>query len=71
LRSFKRRRLNAFHGGDAQHHLVALALGQMLEHIGGLVVLQVHQDRRHDLRVLVAQQLGHRQRVHPLQALDA
>jgi hypothetical protein len=44
---------------------------KQLEHVGHLVELQVHQDRGDDLRVLVAQQLGHRARVHPLQALDA
>jgi len=45
----------------AQHDLVALALSEVLQHISGLVVVQVHQDRRHDLRVFVAQQLRHRQ----------
>ena len=53
------------------HHLVALALGEGLEHRAGLVEIQVHQDGRDDLRMLVAQQLGHRAGVHPLQALDA
>jgi hypothetical protein len=65
------RGLNAFHGRDAQHDLIALPLRQVPEHIGSLVVIQVHHDGSHDLRVFVAQQLGHRQRVHPLQAFDA
>ncbi len=41
------------------------------EDLAGLVALQVHQDGGDDLRVLVADQLGHRWRVHPLQAFDA
>ncbi len=49
----------------------SLPLGECLQDRGGLVGAQVNQDRRHDLRVLVAQQLGHRDGVHPLQALDA
>ena len=48
-----------------------IALGEILEHTSGLVEVQVHQNRRQNLRVLVAQQLGHRQRVHPFQAFDA
>jgi hypothetical protein len=67
----QRQRLDAVERGDAHQHLVALALGEELEHVGGLVELQVHQDGGDDLRVLVAQQFGHRARVHPLQALDA
>ena len=36
-----------------------------------LVALQVHEDRRDDLRMLVADQLGDGGGVHPLQAFDA
>ena len=44
---------------------------KILQDIGGLVKVQMHQNGRHDLRMLIAQQLRHRRRVHPLQALDA
>ena len=44
---------------------------KQLQHLGRLVEVQVHQDRGDDLRVLVAHQLGHRARLHPLQAFDA
>ena len=36
-----------------------------------MVTLQVHQNGGDDLRVLMADQLGHRGRIHPAQALDA
>ncbi|MCU0814512.1 MAG: hypothetical protein MUC32_09450, partial [Burkholderiaceae bacterium] len=67
----QRRRLDAVERGDAHHHLVALALAERLQHVARVVELEVHEDRGDDLRVLVAQQLGHRTGVHPLQALDA
>lgn len=43
----------------------------MHQHGSGLLILQMHQNRRHDLRMLAAQQLGYRQRIHPLQAFNA
>src|SRR6201996_1741639 len=64
-------RLDAVQRGDADQHLVALAFGERLQHARGLVEVEVHQDRRDDLRVFVAQQLGHRAGVHPLERLDA
>jgi hypothetical protein len=67
----ERRRLNTFHGRHPQHDFVALAFGQLLEHIGRLVIVQVHQNGGDDLGVFVAQQFGHGQRVHPFQALNA
>ena len=63
--------LDAVERGDAHHDLVALAFPEQLEHGGRLVGLQVHQDRGHDLRVLVAHQFGYRSRVHPAQVVDA
>ena len=71
FRSFSADGLDAVERGDAHQHLVALALAERLQHRPSLVEVEVHQDRGDDLRVLVAQQLGHRAGVHPLQALDA
>ena len=65
------RRLDAVERGHAHQHLVALALSEQLQHLGRMVALQVHQDGGDDLRVLVAHQLGHGRRIHPLQAFDA
>ncbi|KAF1070496.1 MAG: hypothetical protein GAK39_01977 [Variovorax sp.] len=67
----ERGRLNAFQRGHAQHDFAAKAFGQLHQHGSSLLVLQVHQDGGHDLRMLAAQQFGHRQRVHPFQAFDA
>jgi hypothetical protein len=72
--SFKlaqRSRLHAVERRDAQQHVVAQALGEVLEDFAGLVELEVHQDGGDDLRMLVADQVGHGGRIHPLQALDA
>jgi hypothetical protein len=67
----QRRRLDAVERRDPHHDLVAVAFGEQLQHRRGLVEVEVDQDRRDDLRVLVAQQLGDRSGVHPLEALDA
>jgi len=64
-------RLHAVQGGDAQHHVVAQAVREMAEDFAGLVAFQVDQDGGDDLRVFVADQLGHGLRIHPLQRFDA
>ena len=67
----QRGRLDAVERGDAQQHVVAQALGELLEDLAGVVELQVHQDGGDDLRVLVLDQVGDGGGVHPLQAFDA
>ncbi len=57
--------------GDAQHHVIAQALSEMIEHFTGVVALQVDQDGGDDLRMFIAHQLSNRLRIHPFQALDA
>ncbi len=42
----------------------------MVEDFAGVVVFQVHQDGRNDLRVFVLDQVGNRRGIHPLQAFD-
>ncbi|OIQ70224.1 hypothetical protein GALL_481650 [mine drainage metagenome] len=68
---FERQRLNALHGGHTQHHLVALTLAKKFQNIGGLVEIEMYQNCRGNLRMLIAQQLSHAGRFHPLQALNA
>ena len=65
------RGLDAVERCDAQQHVVAHALGQEREDFRRLVALEMDHDGRDDLRVLVADQLRHRARTHPLQAFDA
>jgi hypothetical protein len=67
----QRGRLHPVQRGDAQHHVVAQAVGEIAQDFAGLVALEVDQDGGDDLRVLVADQFGHRGGVHPLQAFDA
>jgi hypothetical protein len=67
----QRCRLHTIEGGNAQQHIVAQTLGEVLEDLAGLVEFEVHQDGGYDLRMLVANQVGHGGGIHPLQALDA
>jgi hypothetical protein len=57
--------------GHAQHHVGAHALGEVPQRLGGLVGLEMRHHDGHDLRMLVADQVGDRARVHPLQHLHA
>ena len=68
---FQCRRLYAFHGGNTQHHLIALAFTEKFQDGRSLVKINMDQNSRHDLWMFVAQQLGHCRGIHPLQALDA
>ena len=44
---------------------------EVLEHISRLVIIQVNQNGGHDLRVLITQQFGYREGIHPLQTFNA
>src|SRR5690606_1891098 len=67
----ERVRLDAVEGGDAQDHVGPQLLGKLQQDRQSLVALQVDQDRRDDLRMLAAYELGDGGGVHPAQALDA
>ena len=43
----------------------------MVENITGVIVFEVHQNGGNDLRVLVANEIGNRWRIHPFQAFNA
>ena len=45
--------------------------GQVRQHLGRLVRIEVGEHDGDDLRMLEPDQLGHRARVHPLQRLEA
>src|SRR5690606_26079506 len=65
------RRLHAAKGGNAQHHVVAQALGQERQYVGGAVAFQVDQNRGDDLRMFVHDQFGNVLGVEPVQCIDA
>ena len=65
-----RRRLHALQSGNAQHDVVAQPLSQLPQHLTRLVRIEVYQNGGDDLRMLAFDQLGHRGRVHPFEALD-
>jgi hypothetical protein len=67
----QRDRLHAIEGGDPQQHVVAQAIGEVLEDVPGVVELEMHQDGGDDLGMLVANQFGDAGGVHPFQAFDA
>ena len=64
-------RLHAVQRGDTQQHVVLQAFAEVLHDLAGMVELEVDQDGGDDLRVFVADQVGHGGRVHPLEAFDA
>jgi hypothetical protein len=58
----QRGRLHAVQRRDAQQDVVAQAIGEVLEDLAGMVEFEVHQDGGDDLRMLVADQVGHARR---------
>ena len=57
--------------GDAQQHVIAQTFRKVVEHVAGLVALQVHQDGCDGLGMFVMDEIGDRFGVHPFQAFDA
>ncbi len=66
----QRGRLHAVQGCNTKDDVVAQTFREIVDDAAGMVALQVDQDGGDDLRVFVADELGHRLRVHPLEAFD-
>src|SRR5690606_10320505 len=64
-------RLYALERRDAIHDVRPHAFGQVLQYLGRMVALEMHDDGRHDLGMLVAYELRNGGCVHPLEAFDA
>jgi hypothetical protein len=60
-------RLHTIQRGHAHHHVAAHAVGQVADHFGRLVRIQVGQHQRNDLRVLLGHHFRDCPALHPLQ----
>ncbi len=67
----QRGRLYAAEGGDTQHDVVTFALVEFAQHVRRLVTFEVDQNGGDDLRVLFADKVEHRLRIHKVERFDA
>src|SRR5690606_11388550 len=67
----QRVRMNRVERRDAHHDIAAQPLREVAEHLGRVIAVEIRDDDRDDLRVLVADHVRDRTPVHPLQRLEA
>ncbi len=61
--------MHTFQCGYPHQHFQAIAFGQLRQHAGGLIGLQIREHHGLDLRMFVADGVGDRARVHPFQTV--
>ena len=67
---FERRRLHPTEGGHAKNDVVTRTLGELLQHLRGLVTVHVNQQRGDDLRVFVTNHFDHFGGIQAVQPFD-